>query len=545
MGTQRISSEVIEALIEGLINNLSGTVEEQAISGVSAILRHVNRCKKLLERGNEVPRSMSWHSIILRLIESGNISPGSAPRILESVIELESLYDGSLTAREEDQSTLGLGKLHLTLSAYISLGLVDAAMRTFRKIQHTINPQRAKSIPSMSNNSLQTRNRKPSAFYIDGSSESESDPSICPPIPEAILASFLDLLTNAGRHDVCRWLIYPEAIYEPVISSTLYASHHLQPALLRYATVTRDEGLLIEVTKSLNPPLSLSIVHALLRCQLTLEKWDAVEDLLDYITLNFSCGVSDSDIMMVAKIIVRLSIQNDQSQSKGDDLMKAQHILQNMLQGSYDGDPDPSSPRDYSRLRLLNQISRVLASTSTYVATIAAPFVGSEGQAHATASISVNAFNILLEGLVETQGAHAGKDFWDLWCRSPVPMDQNLLSDKETNTSVTSSDASGLEDLEIPIITENSSDDLGREKIVTPTRRTVQIILSPVLERIKSEHFTNRLSIRRVNTAIASGIDKRLSSDAQILEWGVARYRELGMTEREIDQEVRGHLKDG
>ena len=545
MGTRKISSEVIEALIDGLISNTSCTVEEKAALGVSAVLRHISKCKRLLERGHEAPRSMSWHSIMLRLIEAGSLSPDSSPRILQSVTELESIYDGSLPSKQENQSALGLGILHLILQAYIRLGFVEAAMRTFQTIQCAMNPQRAKSIPNVSQNALHKRNRKPSAFHIKGAPEDPANRARCPPIPEAVLASYLDLLTTVRRYDVGRWLIYPEAIFEPVIPSTLYASHHLQPALLRYATATRDESLLAEVTKRLNLPLSPPVVHALLQCQLTLEKWDAVQDLLDYIASTFRLGVSDSDIMMVAKILICRNTQNDQSQSDRDEFTKAQQILQCMLQGAYDGDPDPSSGRDYSRLRLLNQISRILASTSTYVATVVAPFVRSEGRAHSAQTVSVEAFNILLEGIVETQGTHAGKELWDMWCKSPKSIDQDSVIDNRTQTSAIIPDSFGLDELMIPIETDDSTDELGREKVVAPTLQTVRIILSPILESKNSEHSEKQAAIGGVQVVTTSQIYNRSLSDNQILDWGVARYKELGMTDREIDQEIPGYLKQG
>ena len=539
MGTRRISSEVIEALMDGIVNNLNNTVEEKAVVGIATILRYIYKCKRLLERGKVTPRSMSWQSIILRLIESGRLSPESAPRILESVTELEPSHNFSLGSTEKNQSAIGLGRLHLALLSYIRLGFVDAAMRTFRTIQNAMNPQRTRSMPSISRDPLQKGSRTSIHLMMDESLERRVDPSLCPPIPEVILASYLDLVTNVGRHDVGHWLIYPETIYEPVIPLTLYASEHMQPALLRYATATSDEGLLVQVTERLHPSFSLPIVHALLQCQLTLEKWDAVEDLLYFIKSRFSCGVSDSDIMMTAKIIVLISTRNDQSQSYRDDIIKAQRILQNMLQGAYDGDPDPSCGRDYSRLRLLNQISRILASTPTCIASIAAAFVRSEGRAHSTTSVSVEAFNILLEGIVEAHGAPAGKELWDRWCRLPISGDQDLHINKATeNALAISTDRSGLEEIQIPIVRDDSLDETIQEKVVMPTLQTVRIIISPIVKAYKIELSEKNPAVTRVSTVAAGQAHERSTAEVQILDWAIARYQELGMKDQEIDREV-------
>ena len=540
MGTCKISSEVIEAVMDGIVNNLNNIVEEKAVVGVATILRYIYKCKRLLERGNVTPRSMSWQSIILRLIESGRLSPESAPRILESVAELEPNHGFSLGYTERNQSAIGLGRLHLALLSYIRLGFVDAAMRTFRTLQNAINPQRARSMPSISRDSLQKGSRTSIRLMMDESLERRVDPSLCPPIPEAILASYLDLVTNVGRHDIGHWLIYPEAIYEPVIPSTLYASEYMQPALLRYATATSDEALLLQVTERLHPSLSLPIVHALLQCQLALEKWDAVEDLLCYIKSSFRRGVSDSDIMMTAKMVVLISTRIDQSLSDLDDITKAQRILQNMLQGDYDGDPDPSCGRDYSRLRLLNQISRILASTSTCTASIAAPFVRSEGQAHSTTSVSVEAFNILLEGIVEAQGAAAGKELWNKWCRLPISGHQDLHINKATeNARAISTDRSELEEIQIPIVRDDSLDETMQEKVVIPTPQTVRIIISPIVKAYKIEQSEKNPAVRRISTIAAGQAHERSTAEeVRILDWAIARYRELGMKDQEIDREV-------
>ena len=544
MAPRTVSSEVIQVLIDGLINTTSSAMDARANIPISVLLRSLNSCKKLLRRGNSDLESTSWSSVMLRVVESADFDPDVTPRVLESILDLappyrkENALSSSLKPLDVTgsnaiihESAASIGMLYQMLETYIRSDNINSALRIFKRLQNIIDPVRAKSMPDRIRSTRDPTTRLQYPPLIRKFSDSKGaeqemmeETWFCPPIPKPILAAFLDFTRRTKLYHIGQWLLSGREDIDPVIPRYFYDSLPLQPALLRFATTTVNGELLYEVTRQLSTPLPPKTLRALLHCQIVLGKWDAAEDLLEYIKNEKAVAISAFDVMIVAQKL----LESETSQGENEEsAIRARSVLHNMLSGAYDRRPDPSQRPDYSHARLINQISRVLVSAPGGVAAVAAPFVRSEGQAHSTTNIPVHAFNVLLEGVANAYGARAGKGLWDLWCKPPRPglaIPQEVVPQGETaHVNV-------------------QTDQIGLEKVVSPSLQTVRIILDPIVRGREKEYPSSVGGAEESSVAEGRLVRYGPKADHETLDWGVAMYRQLGMTDREIERDVPGYF---
>ena len=484
----------------------------------------INDCKELLKDSREESAlEPLWNMIMVRMVEFGDVQAESNPTLLNSVVKLAPPYHGG------SQSLASVGIWQNILQMYIHLADTQRAKNAIRKLQSFNNTDRAMISAKSRRRPPETRTKG----FLDPSQdqkslflgESENDQSVgwkAPEVPEPLLADFLDLLTSEKSYDLGNQMLYSRSgSGEPIIPLTLYSSTFLQPALLRFAQATGNNTLLIEVTKKLATPLSIPVMRALLHCQIGLEEWDAVEDLLEYIKTVKKGRVTAEDIMMVARSILQLQRHQALDASNEASIKRAQKILVNILKGAYDASSDLSQPRDYSQRRLLNQIARILTSVPGITNKVAAQLARAKGQAHAATRVPTLAFNLLLDKVVEIRGTFAGKELWDMWCRLPASNDQTTEADM------------------LPL--DINLDPQGKEKIVTPTVQTVGIILAPLIsERIKQ---AQKSWPDGVMPEEESQRKFELESKLQMLDWGVDMYRRMGITDKEIGSRIPGYFE--
>ena len=500
MRSRTVSTEVIEVLTDALTCTMRSSVESRINIPIQRALIYIDDCKALLsgKRDRNSEKSL-WNQIMLRMVESGNFEAESEPGILEAVLDIAAPHQGG------SQSAAVLGIYYSILESYIRLASVDSAINIFRKLQSLIDTHRAKGLGRIRiPQKIKKDPQDPSANEAQGSRASGWKVQ---EMPEPLLADFLDLLTREKRYDLGHKLLFPETNVEPIIPLKLYSSSDLQPALLRFAQATANTSLLIDVTKQLASPLSLNVMRALLHCQIILEKWDAVEDLLEYIRTVKESGVSAEDVMMIARALLSSQPQNILNE-RGEHGIRAHKILRNMLRGAYDANPDLSRPRNYSQRRLINQIGRILASVPGNTATIATEFVQAKGPAHGTTDVPIQAFNLFLEGVVETHGSLAGKRLWDIWCRRPAPSEETAQIDG------------------IPF--ETNIHPQGQEKVVAPTTQTLRIILAP-LTGSKLKFPTARKTLVDRMSSLKEGSQEWIEAESnlELLDWGMQMYQLL------------------
>ncbi|CAD6566014.1 MAG: hypothetical protein ASARMPREDX12_007506 [Alectoria sarmentosa] len=535
MGTRTVSREVVLALRDGLLNDSQSPVGGPGMTTVE-LRRSVIACKALLDRNRPELDGNFMDAAILRVVECfGNVK--EQPRPLHRFLDLMSTdfkqvtrNSGSITSAQDqeiDDCAAVLGLRHRNLHRFSIDGDLQGSLQTFKKIQSTIDKQRELKIRAFADELRERVGRGDDVSDLVGDKEDYVALVQPPKIPPSALASFIDLITNSRLFELGNWLLLNEDVDGGLMDPALYSDQNLQPALLRFGTATSDSRLLTKILVNLETPLSEPVVHALLRFQVVLGKWTAVEELLEYLKNEPEMAWKPSDATTIAKAILLME-HEPSDHANTDSVPRALALVQNLINGKYNSKTDPSQLiADFSQTRMANQLGRVLQTLPGSLGKITKRAPGEDMRAHASADITPNAFNIILETMVDCYGSLAGKHLWEQWCRAP-----------------------DVRKREQPFRAS-----LGRrERVVTPTLYMLRCILRPVLETrrllragmkevlIETQKSKTATSENPEGPGSAADLDKfRLSDkDQKILDWGIRMYRKFGLWENQINDEIPG-----
>lgn len=510
MGHRTISQEVILALMDALSNTIS-----PLSVGYSAtmIVRSLSACRAILGRISLGLEESMLDRSILSIVESGMIDPQSTPGALQRILELAPSYrakpaaprssetaDSAFQPYHAEFSAACIGLLHMTLYHFAAQHNLQGALRSFVKVQSFVDALRRRCLNEFAEILRRGEGEDGHGDALASESIKNLIPSIYSQIPAYILASLLRLVTETGQYELGEWLLYSDEVDCPVIPPSLYAEAALQPALLRFAEATANGELFAKVSAKLKAPLSTEILRTLLQCQITLGKWEAAEEIFRHFESDPDIGLTASDIMSVARAILRLNQTISEKVTTRDyyihshSLDKACTLLRNILHGEYNRFRDSSSLRDYSDVRLLTQIGRILHSVPGSLAQIPLCTFGDVGRANALWHLPTEAFNIFLEGVVEAHGSPEGQKMWELWC---LPAGEN----KEYATAA-----------------HPQYDD--RELVVRPSLQTLRIIMRPM---VKAGKVGNQ-------------------EEARLVDWVMLMCDRFGLTAKEISNELPGLL---
>ena len=533
MGTRTVSREVVLALMDGLFNDPQSAVGGFGLTTVE-LRRSMIACKGLLDCNHSELDSSFMDTAILRIFESfENVreQPGSLDRFLDlRSVELKQVTCNSGTRssaqdQEIDDSAAVLGLRYRNLCRFSIDANLQGSLRTFKKIQSTIDTQREGRILAFVDKLRERLGRGDDVSDLIGDKADYAALTQPPQIPLGALVSFIDLITNCRLFDLGKWLLLNEDIDGGLMDPAFYYDQNMQPALLRFGTATSDSRLLTKILVGLKTPLSEPVVHALLRFQVVLGAWTAVEELLDYLKRTPDMAWKSSDATSIAKAI--LQVEHERSDNaNADSVPQALSILQNLVNGKYNNKADPSQLQpDFSQIKMANQLGRIVQTLPGSLGKITTRLTGENLRAHASADITPNAFNIILETMVDSYGSLAGKKLWDQWCRAP-----NIGKREQQWRPLPG----------------------GGERVVTPTLYMLRSILRPVLETRRALRAAMKEELievqksktsnhRQVLTFSAPNERYRLSAtDQQILDWGIIMYKQFGLSESEIDGEIPG-----
>ena len=535
MGTRTVSREVVLALRDGLLNDSQSPVGGPGMTTVE-LRRSVLACKTLLDRNHPELDGNFMDAAILRVVECfGNVK--GQPRPLHRFLDLRSTElkqvtrnSGSKTSAQDqeiDDCAAVLGLRHRNLHRFSIDGDLQGSLQTFRKIQSTIDTQRESRIRAFADKLRERLGRGDDVSDLIGDKEDYVALVQPPKIPPSALASFIDLITNSRLFELGNWLLLNEDVDGGLMDPALYSDQNLQPALLRFGTATSDSRLLTKILINLETPLSEPVVHALLRFQVVLGKWTAVEELLEYLKNEPEMAWKPSDATTIAKAILLME-HEPSDHANTDSVPRALALVQNLINGKYNSKTDPSQLiADFSQTRMANQLGRVFRTLRGSLGKVTTRPPGEDLRAHASADITPNAFNIILETMVDCYGSLAGKNLWEQWCRAP-----------------------DVRKREQPFRAS-----LGRrERVVTPTLYMLRSILRPVLETrrhlragmkevlIETQKSKTATSENPEGPGSVADLDKfRLGDeDQEILDWGIRMYRKFGLWENQINDEIPG-----
>lgn len=535
MGTRTVSREVVLALIDGLLNNPESIAGGFAMTTLE-LRRNLIACKSLLDRNHAELDGNFMAAAVLRIFEScENVreQPGSLHRFLDLMsaeVKHATRNPGTESSAQDqgiDNSTAILGLRYRNLHGFSADGNVRGSLQTFRKIQSAIDIQREGKIMAFADELREQLVRDDDGADLIGDTEDHGTLVQPPQIPPSTLASFIDLIINSRLFALGDWLLLNEDIDGGLVDPAIYSHQNLQPALLRYGTATSNSRLLTKILVGLETPLSEPVVHALLRFQIILGRWTAVEELLEYLKNTPDMAWKPSDATTLAKAILHLEHESSEN-ANADSVPQALALLQDLVNGKYNTKADPSQLiSDFSQYRMANQLGRILQTLPGSLGKITTRPAREDLRAHASADITPNAFNIVLEAIVDHYGSLAGQKLWDQWCRAP-----NIRKQEQ----------------------QPRSSPKGRERVVTPTLYMLRSILRPVLESRRALHAAMKEDlIETQNSKIAPSTDQEKASivapnekyrlndeDQNILDWGISMYKGFGLSQHEIDGEIPG-----
>jgi len=546
MGPRTISTEAVVALIDGLLStvrvgfgstgNTPGQVQDQIYS-----------LKAILERDNFNLPPRVWNSVTIRLLESQEMAPEMDPASLERVLALAptTLRDCKIGGLQADpksapsvienvfnQSNAMLGLLHRTLHAFALQGNIRAARRVYTRIQSYIINRRTDTDPAVITNLRRSMHTGDESIYFDAEVSDITD--YFPDVPETVLAAFIDLVTDAKAYDFGRWLLYSDETGSPVVR--FFTSATVAPALLRFAAATADSDLLNKVTSALVVPLPESIIRTMFHCHIALSDWDGVETLLLYLKDERKLGWSATEAAALARAVMLLD--NDVSVEK-ESFNKAKVILRKLLHGYYNTTQLAYERRDNSQVDLLGHLIRIFRTIPGVLGELCQDLPDNPALQLRSVDIPVNAFNILLDAAVSTNGSFEGRRMWHMWCREPA----SLSGNRKSHGTDSIPRCAG------PAITAVSVDgdqlkQVEPRGIVQPNLTTLRTILQAAIVERKA---STEVAARYFGNSLDEPGSKQLPTyrayrPTEILDWGSGLFRRFGLRETSIDAELGGHL---
>lgn len=556
LNSRSISREVVLVLIDALVSTLTGTKSDS--NNLELLEHRIGACKRLLTTEScDIDTSIS-NGIILRLAGSDSSNAMHSPETLDQIMQLSQTGENETPASLSGNSTkslpcdfitpnsaLRLGLLHQLLFCFSTADDIQGALRTFRRLQELRDLESQKNIKEFINK-IQQSNKNPTEISEFKKVEVDDEAFLYQsPIPNYILAAFLDFVTRAELWDLAKWIIYSADADGPTVSPNLYSEPSMQPILIRFATATSDTQLLAKVTEKLKTPLSHSNLQALLHCQAALGNWNSVEELLSYFRDTPMMRWDASDAMKIATAVLYL----EKNVSKADTLRQASlsqvmTILQKLLSGEYNASHGLVRDRDRSQILLMNQIGRILLDIPGKLSTLMLPQSILDRRVNVRVMIPTDAFNILLQSVVDCNGSTAGKTLWDQWCHDD--------------------EVKAIHRLKIEV----SSTDL--KQVVKPNLQTLRIITRPLVEnqtsvrkiqgqteisgnklrRIEESFPTRAIKPQDVNQVPNEERKQLLMSDTafitdadhSLLSWGYHMYKKFGLSDTEIEREIPKHL---
>lgn len=508
MGPRTVSQEVILALMDALSNTISPLSVGYS---PTMIVRSLGACRSILSRSSLGREESMLNRSVLSIVESGMTDPQSTPGALQRILELAPSHrtkpaapytskaaDPAVQPYNAEFSAACIGLLHMTLYHFALQHNLQGALQSFVKVQSLVDALRRKCLYEFAE--ILRRGGPGDGHGNELASETINNliPGVYSQIPVYVLASLLRLITETGQHELGEWLLYSDEVDCPLIPHSLYAEEALQPALLRFAEATANGELFAKVSAKLKAPLSTEILRTLLQCQITLGKWEAAEEIFRHFQSDTDIGLAAQDIMSVARAILRLDklisekVTNKEFYIHSHSLDRACSLLRDILHGEYNQSRDPSSLRDYSDVRLLTQIGRILRSVSGSLSQIPGCTFGDVGRANALRHIPTEAFNVFLEGVVEAYGSLEGHRMWDLWCLPAV------------------------ENKEYTQVAHPEFED--RKLVVRPSLQTLRVIMRPMVK------------VGKV----------RNQQEARLVDWATDVCERFGLTSKETGYELLG-----
>ncbi|KAF4553691.1 Hypothetical protein D9617_6g094220 [Elsinoe fawcettii] len=545
-----ISSEVLSAYVDGLINHISVGVGGRGMQA-GYVIGLLSRTKKFLTKHRFSLEANSWDAIIQRIVESESMDVEEATSLTERLLRLSSTYGEEKSARNAptrdeawrplapylvDGSAITLGLTHRILKAYIDRGNFAAAFYAFQDLQTRTDENKKQSIAAFFREIRNTTPKTDSTAVDFQSPYSQAFPAFYTMLPVSILAPFLDLVTEVGAYDFGKWLLASHDVDGPVIGAKTYRHPEMAPAIIRFLAASKNEKLLGQMLQRLQTDpeanaLPTSVFIAIVESQLRLGNAGAAITAIDGLLRSEKITAQESEhviALLAREALKEGSFDSGQTQirTKLLTILTEDALVQ-------------------SQVRLSNTIPLIVANVSMKklcLEAIPLPSVVNFG-------LSTKSFNAILEGCASANGSSAARD---LVCR--FSRIANNVSSEDVKIE---EDAPGIlrvigrirpgsmhipqddvVDFYVSTITESDSMTQPEEVHVTgrfrPDVSSVRIVLVQRLQELRQDdEFSDH-----------DGGLAHIGFGDSIVEWCAAMFKALGMQSRDIQQEIEGSYKD-
>jgi hypothetical protein len=423
-----ISSEVVTAFVDGLVNNMRLGVGTRG-TNPDDVVNSIKTLKRFLDLNSLSLGSTTWDTIMSRLVESGGIVPEKRPELLLSILDLASAFGtevstinaSSKSAMAESEppyffepTTVPLSLLHRTIRSYIRNGDIAGAMTTMKVLQQHTDSNKQMSLKQF----FET---------LKGATLRHEEPftSRLPPIefpafenqlPVPLIARLLDLATESKMYELGRWFLFANDLDGPLIPQSMYSNWIMAASIIRFGTMAGENDLVLKIVKQTgtfssttqDQRMPYAFLTAMLCSQIKLHRWPSVQGMQDY-ALE-SPGYRPKAEILATFGAELLRFPPTRSGAQLPEKTKACRAFTQFL----------FTWEDLMLRRIRNELYCVLALLST---------VHDEWQQYCAQFLAFSAiqpiklstgdFNQVLGGVLDGYGSLKGRELVDQWCYKP------------------------------------------------------------------------------------------------------------------------------
>ena len=440
-----VSVEVVLALVDGIIDNEINTQPSMDKETALKTLRpHMNDVRSLIQflEPHDLPSSY-FDYLESRLLQTDVLDVNLAPSLLQRwsmrVADVRKLE----TIREPATAHLGLelesildngllenGVQHQALDRLVQAGALHNALVVFNDCQELTDQKKVKSITEF----LQPQTPPEKSFFTSRTHKHHLEyAGSHGQIPYYRLAAFLNVVSDAKLAGLGEWLLFSSDWDGALLPEAAYESTCMFPALLKFASLTKDATLRSRVQAAINQPgrkLSVRTLRALLDSAFIALDLHGARQRLDQLRIAQAGGVGLGNIAQLAVVILKLenAARTSRTPVNTQQHAKATRLMAAILQGQFNcirGD------FTLSQRRLFNQcVSHLLRIFADCDGSVLQRFAKRFAQSYISGnqvSLPAKVFNVLLNGIAETRGAIQARKVFELFCQEPGTEDGHYV----------------------------------------------------------------------------------------------------------------------
>ena len=578
LGSRTISSEVVTAVIDGLLDRLSVRDSDNTLSS-RGILDLVAEMQGLLLRDGRRYDAESRKQLMSRMMNSLGPQTQSDPQLLQSIIDIIMMNGPStdlteMYPRTPSEFAAILDPLYTLLHQYADSGDLSRACRIYQRLKDIREPEHPSTAAQSESVTHHHDEKGIEIANTHETSHENSDLEHLSPIRTSALASFLDLIIQNEAFPLGAELTCLTDSKSPMVPEELYSEECLIPPLLRLAGTTKDDLLLAKLEDIVTLPLSVDNLRGYLHCMVEMRRWDAVKTLL--MRLEGIDGTSwDTELVFrLAALILKdergptsEDMTGTQEYEPEESPVSAKDILIGLLRGDY-GNPETerlllAGARD----NYIRCICYLLQDASEEILSLVRDSVTTRQRLKTTDMIPVRAFNVLLKAVVHTRGNMAGWTMWVRWCQAITgPASRGLFNanaslfikdtpeiawvSNKANSTINPS-SSRLQKPrwsqrtrspeESPATSDDEDEASGRSlgpavPVVVPNLTTLRIILHGILP--SAEKNNSAQPSQGIPETTSNNNEPENGHLSALCAWGVEMFRAFGLTDQEIEEEL-------